>query len=114
MNKNNDEIIYFFEEVYEYTVNNFKKNSKFKPNDLYFKIRQLQIDARGSFGQKFIMYGLKKNGFKARDDDDKNKDWDIEFENYRIEIKTATLDVNDKFQHEGALKKLIIMIYCYF
>lgn len=64
MNKNNDEIIYFFEEVYQYTVNNFKKNSKFKPDDLYFKIRHLQIDARGSFGQKFIMYGLKKMDLK--------------------------------------------------
>ncbi|MEZ0180442.1 hypothetical protein ['Camptotheca acuminata' phytoplasma] len=47
---------------------------------------------------------MKQNGFKSFNDKDKNKDWDIKLENYRIELKTATLDVNNKFQHEGIHK----------
>lgn len=94
----------FFDEIYNETISNLKKQPKFTKDDLYYKIQSLTNDAKGSFGQKFLVDGFKKNGYKSANDNDKNKDWDIKLENYRIEVKTATLDVNNKFQHEGVHK----------
>ncbi|GLH60569.1 hypothetical protein HGD80_03405 [Paulownia witches'-broom phytoplasma] len=51
-----------------------------------------------------MVNAFKQNGFRSFNDKDKNKDWDIKLENYRIELKTSTLDVNNKFQHEGIHK----------
>ncbi|WHQ36400.1 hypothetical protein [Spiroplasma sp. SV19] len=91
----------FFDEIYDETIKNLKKPPKFNASDLYYKIKELSIDARGSFGQRFLVNAFKKSGFKASNDNDKNKDWDIKLENYRVEVKTATLDVNNRFQHEA-------------
>jgi hypothetical protein len=94
----------FFDEVHDIVKNNLKKPPKFTSEDLYYKIQNFSIDAKGSFGQQFLVNGFKKNGFRSNNDNDKNKDWDIKLENYRVEVKTATLDVNEKFQHEGVHK----------
>lgn len=102
--ENKNSISTLFDEVYDEVLSTLKKIPKFKETDLYYKVQKLSIDAKGSFGQKFLINGFKKNGFKAINDKDKNKDWDIKLENYRVEVKTATLDVNNKFQHEGIHK----------
>jgi|GEM_PF-6967460 len=64
----------FFDEIYNETLKNLKKTPKFNESDLYYKIQTLSIDAKGSFGQKFLVDAMKKNGFKANNDNDKNKD----------------------------------------
>jgi hypothetical protein len=94
----------FFDEIHDIIKNNLKKPSKFLPGDLYYKIQNFSIDAKGSFGQQFLVSGFERNGFRSNIDNDKNKDWDIKLENYRVEVKTATLDVNGKFQHESVHK----------
>ncbi len=101
---NKNLISVFFNSVYQETINNLKKPPKFNEKDIYYKLKLLSIDARGSFGQRFLVNAFKQNGFKSYNDKDQNKDWDIKLKNYRIELKTATLDVNNKFQHEGIHK----------
>ncbi|NWN45755.1 hypothetical protein [Candidatus Phytoplasma pruni] len=100
----NNNISNFFNETYQKIINNIKNKNQFQENDLYYKIKNLSIDARGSFGQQFLVDGLKKIGLKTVNDNNKNKDWDIKVNNYRVEVKTATLDSQNKFQHEGIHK----------
>jgi len=70
-----ESILNFSDEIYEDVLKNLKHKSKFSVKDRNFKIRSnLTIDARGSYGQTFLVEAIKKTGYRAKNDDDKNKD----------------------------------------
>lgn len=75
------------------------KNSKF------IKQRMIQIDKRGSVGERFfaeVLLRLYPRRIEYNDGD--QGDWDLKINKKKFEIKTSSLDKNDKFQNEG-LKK---------
>lgn len=74
-------------------------NAKFKQQ------RLLQIDKRGSVGERFFLQTLTMfypRRIEYKDGD--QGDWDLKIGKMRFEIKTASLDKKNKFQYEG-LKK---------
>lgn len=79
------------------------------PNSKFKKIREIQIDKRGSFGERFFLAVLPKIflGGQIRRiiyaDGDKGKS-DLEINGKKFEIKTSSLDVNQKFQNENIKK----------
>ncbi len=78
---------------------------KWKIDSKYIGIRQIQIDKRGSFGERFfaqVLFALYPRRVEYNDGD--QGDWDLKIGKLKFEIKTASLDVNKKFQNEG-LKK---------
>ena len=75
------------------------KNAKF------INQRKIQIDKRGSIGERFYMLNLSRlypRRIEYRDGD--QGDWDLKIGKMKFEIKTSSLDKNGKFQNEG-LKK---------
>lgn len=76
-------------------------------NSKYKEYRSLQIDKRGSFGERFFEQVLSRiyyRRLKIEYNDGDQGDWDLMFNNIKFEIKTSSIDVNNKFQNEG-LKK---------
>lgn len=71
-------------------------------------IKQLEIDNRGTLGEVFIAESLKAMGHSVSHNREKNvaeKHWDLMVDNeITLEVKTATLDRNKKFQHEGLIQ----------
>ncbi|RAX51484.1 hypothetical protein CCY99_08920 [Helicobacter sp. 16-1353] len=78
------------------------KTTKWKSDSKYRKIRHLQIDKRGSFGERLLrdIFSKERNISLEYKDGDQG-DWDIKINDIRIEVKTSSLDVNDKFQNEN-------------
>ena len=75
------------------------KNAKF------LNQRKIQIDKRGSIGERFYMSALSTlypRRYEYRDGD--QGDWDIKIGRMKFEVKTSSLDKSGKFQNEG-LKK---------
>ena len=81
--------------------NEVNETSKWKSNSKYIKIRYLQIDKRGSFGERLLrdIFSKERNISIIYKDGDQG-DWDIQINGVRIEVKTSSLDVNNKFQNE--------------
>lgn len=75
--------------------------SQWKSTSKYAKIRTLQIDKRGSFGERLLrdIFSKERNISLAYQDGDQG-DWDIQINSIKIEVKTASLDINKKFQNE--------------
>lgn len=75
--------------------------SKWKSTSKYARIRHLQIDKRGSFGERLLrdIFSKERNIALAYQDGDQG-DWDIKINDIKIEVKTSSLDVNGKFQNE--------------
>ena len=73
--------------------------SKWKSTSKYARIRHLQIDKRGSFGERLLrdIFSKERNISLAYQDGDQG-DWDIKINDIRVEVKTSSLDVNDKFK----------------
>ncbi len=74
-------------------------------NSKFLQQRLIQIDKRGSVGERFYMLALAQlypRRIEYRDGD--QGDWDLKIGKMKFEIKTASLDKNGKFQNEG-LKK---------
>lgn len=72
------------------------KNAKFIDQ------RKIQIDKRGSVGERFFAQSLTylyPRRIEYRDGD--QGDWDLKIGHYKFEIKTSSLDKNGKFQNEG-------------
>lgn len=72
------------------------KNSKF------LKQRMIQIDKRGSVGERFfaeILLRLYPRRIEYKDGD--QGDWDLKINKVKFEIKTSSLDKSNKFQNEG-------------
>ncbi|MDD6055510.1 MAG: hypothetical protein SOW25_02650 [Helicobacter sp.] len=76
--------------------------TKWKSTSKYVKIRNLQIDKRGSFGERLLrdIFSKERNISLAYQDGDQGE-WDIQINNIKIEVKTSSLDVNGKFQNES-------------
>ncbi|MDR2526388.1 MAG: hypothetical protein LBC92_00750 [Rickettsiales bacterium] len=72
------------------------KNSKF------LKQRMIQIDKRGSVGERFfaeVLLKLYPRRIEYKDGD--QGDWDLKINKIKFEIKTSSLDKNSKFQNES-------------
>lgn len=82
-----------------------ENNSIWTEDSLYGHIRTIQIDKRGSFGERLVYLSLS-DYFQRRIEynDGDQSDWDIKINNKKFEIKTASLDVNNKFQNERIKK----------
>lgn len=89
-----EKILYLIDK--EYT-----KKTNWKPTDTYVKFRHLQIDQRGRIGEHLIEDIFKEFGSQVKYKDNQTGDYDIIINNYRMEIKTASLDGSNNFQHEG-------------
>lgn len=78
------------------------ETTKWKSDSKYIRIRHLQIDKRGSFGERLLrdIFSKERNIKMAYQDGDQG-DWDIKINEIKIEVKTSSLDVNDKFQNEN-------------
>jgi hypothetical protein len=78
-----------------------------EPESKYKEYRSLQIDKRGSFGERFFSQVLSQiyyRRLKIEYKDGDQGDWDLKFNGVKFEIKTASIDVNNKFQNEGIKK----------
>lgn len=77
------------------------KTSKWKSTSKYARIRHLQIDKRGSFGERLLrdIFSKERNISLSYQDGDQG-DWDIKINGIKIEVKTSSLDINNKFQNE--------------
>ena len=74
-------------------------------NAKVLKQRMIQIDKRGSVGERFFAETLLRlYPRRIQYNDGDQGDWDLMINNIKFEIKTSSLDKNDKFQNEG-LKK---------
>lgn len=77
------------------------KNSKWNDDDLFYEIKNLSIDQRGRIGEYFFRDVFKELNMDVKYVDNDCGDYDLIVNDIKIEVKTATLDVNNKFQHEG-------------
>ena len=71
----------------------------------FLQQRMIQIDKRGSVGERFYLLTLTSlypRRVEYRDGD--QGDWDLKIGKMKFEVKTSSLDKNGKFQNEG-LKK---------
>lgn len=77
-------------------------STKWKSTSKYVRIRYLQIDKRGSFGERLIrdIFSKERNISLEYSDGDQGV-WDIKINGFSFEIKTSSLDVNNKFQNEN-------------
>lgn len=68
----------------------------------YREIKKLEIDKRGSFGERLVrdIFSKERNISIDYQDGDQG-DWDIKINNVKIEIKTSCLGKNEKFQNEN-------------
>ncbi len=74
------------------------------PTALYYPYRGIQIDKRGSFGERFFEHALLMafpRRIKLEYKDGDQGEWDLKVNGYKFEIKTSSLDVNGYFQNEG-------------
>ncbi len=74
------------------------------PESKYKEYRNLQIDKRGSFGERFfakVLFEIYHRRIKIEYNDGDQGDWDLKINGIRFEIKTSSIDVNRKFQNEG-------------
>lgn len=74
------------------------------PEDLYYQYRHIQIDKRGSFGERFFTQTIlaafpRRITIEYKDGD--QGEWDLKINGFKFEIKTSSLDINNKFQNEG-------------
>ncbi|WP_199749280.1 hypothetical protein [Brachyspira pilosicoli] len=77
------------------------------PNSKYMRYRYLQIDKRGSFGERFfanVLYTIYNRRIVIEYKDGDQGEWDLKFNGFQFEIKTSSIDVNKKFQNEGIEK----------
>lgn len=82
-------------------INDELLKSKWKNTDKFINIKFLQIDQRGRVGEHFFKIIFEELNLLEKYVDNAHGDWDIEADNLKIEIKTASLDGSKKFQHEG-------------
>ena len=74
------------------------------PKSKYRDYRNLQIDKRGSFGERFfgdVLFKIYRRRITIIYNDGDQGDWDLKVNDTKFEIKTSSIDVNKKFQNEG-------------
>ena len=82
-------------------------NTIWKPEVPNKFVTELPIDVRGRYGEYIVKNIL--NNYKTATDvieyyEGIQGDWDVKFNNIRIEVKTSTLDNQGKFQNENIKK----------
>jgi len=84
-------------------INDEIKNTKLWIDDKanFYNIKKLSIDQRGRVGEHFFCDIFKRLNFNVEYINNGHGDYDLVVNNLKIEVKTATLDTNGKFQHEG-------------
>ncbi len=82
-------------------INKELDKTRWKTTDLFNGIKRLSIDERGRIGEHFLRDIFQELNKNVEYFDNDHGDWDIIVDNKKIEVKLATLDVNNKFQHEG-------------
>lgn len=82
-------------------VKELELNKVWKIDDEFYKYRNLSIDQRGRIGEHLLRDIFEAEGYDVKYVDNDHGDYDIEVGKIKIEVKTASLDVNFKFQHEG-------------
>lgn len=70
-------------------------------NSEYKEIREISIDTRGRIGEHLLKEMFEEAGYLVEYIDNDHGDYDIIIDGVKIEIKSATLDSSNKFQHEG-------------
>lgn len=87
--------------VFDEIESEVNQTTKWKSDSKYIRIRHLQIDKRGSFGERLLrdIFSKERNISLTYQDGDQG-DWDIKINEIKIEVKTSSLDVNNKFQNE--------------
>ena len=98
--------------VFDETEAEVNQTTKQKSDSKYIRIRHLQIDKRGSFGERLLrdIFSKERNITLSYRDGDQGE-WDIKINDYKIEVKTSSLDVNDKFQNEHIKKHAKLRFY---
>jgi hypothetical protein len=82
-------------------------NTIWKPNVPNKFVTELPIDARGKYGEyivKNILSCYKNDTDVVEYYEGIQGDWDVKFNDIRIEVKTSTLDNQGKFQNENIKK----------
>jgi len=96
-------------EIFDGIINPLLKEAKDiwkNPAAAFAKYRELEIDKRGSLGERFYqkvfteLYGNERR-FSIEYKDGDQGDWDIKINGWKFEVKTASLDTQKKFQTEG-------------
>ena len=82
-------------------INEELEKNLWSSNDKFSDIKKLSIDQRGRVGEHFFELVFRELNILNKYVNNAHGDWDIEADGLKIEIKTATLDINRKFQHEG-------------
>lgn len=87
--------------VFDEIESEVNQTTKWKSDSKYIRIRHLQIDKRSSFGERLLrdIFSKERNISLTYQDGDQG-DWDIKINEIKIEVKTSSLDVNNKFQNE--------------
>ena len=67
----------------------------------FYKIKELSIDQRGRIGEHFLRDVFKELNMNVEYVNNNHGDFDLIVNLIKIEVKLATLDLNNKFQHEG-------------
>ncbi len=107
MDRLNKPVADIADETLREIVREVKQKSVWKNTNKYIEIKRLPIDKRGSFGERFFAMCLQQiyhRRIKFEYADGDQGDWDLKVNERKFEIKTASLDVNHRFQNEG-LKK---------
>lgn len=87
--------------VFSEIENEVNRLTQWKSTSKYVRIRHLQIDKRGSFGERLLRdIFSKERNISLRYKDGDQGEWDIEINGIKVEVKTSSLDVNEKFQNE--------------
>ncbi len=86
------------------TKQSCKTQDPWSPDCKFIAVRSLSIDERGRNAQEFLQSVFKLGGFRTQGDNEKTGNWDIKINNWRVEVKSATMDRTSKFQHESVHK----------
>ncbi|TPE57195.1 hypothetical protein FJO69_02160 [[Mycoplasma] falconis] len=84
-----------------YLIEEELKTSFWSPADAYYKMKLLSIDQRGRIGEHFLRDVFTELNMNVEYIENGHGDFDLIVNGNKIEVKTATLDKFNKFQHEG-------------
>lgn len=81
-----------------------KNKNPWIPSSKFIAVHSLSIDERGRNAQEFFQKIFRLEGYRTQGDNEKTGDWDIKINNWRVEVKSATMGRTGTFQHDGIHK----------
>lgn len=101
-------------QVFSEIESEVNQSTQWQSDSKYIAIRHLQIDKRGSFGERLLrdIFAKERNISLVYKDGDQG-DWDIQINGIKIEVKTSSLDVNGKFQNERIKNTALCDYICF-